>query len=378
MNIFSTNMRNHFVGNEHFFHNGAAIFTSINTKVILAIDQAPHEGKKGETNKMKLGIIGAGMIVNDFLPSAHLIPGLELDSICGMESDLPVMNSLSRQYDIPHVYTSYEEMLNQKLDLVYVAVPNFLHYSISRMALEHGQNVFVEKPMVAHYREAQKLFSLAEQQGVMIFEAITNQYLTNYQLIRENLAKLGEIRLVRMDYSQYSSRYEKFKEGLVLPAFDPAKAGGALMDLNIYNLHFVTGLFGTPKSYRYYPNLIRGIDVSGVMVMEYAGFLATLTAAKDSCSPSISVIQGDQGYLTLNTPANTCTSFDVVLNGKEPKRVAANAFSHRMTEEFIAVTNIISRNDTVMYRKTRSHSLLVSEIQTKARINAGIRFPNDD
>lgn len=326
---------------------------------------------------MKLGIIGAGMIVNDFLPSAHLIPGLELDSICGMKNDLPIMMSLSQQYGIPNVYTSYEEMLERRLDLVYVAVPNFLHYSVSRMVLEHGRNVMVEKPMMAHYREARELFSLAEQRGVMIFEAITNQYLTNYHLIRENLAKLGEIRLVRMDYSQYSSRYEKFRQGNVLPAFDPAKAGGALMDLNTYNLHFVTGLFGSPSSYRYYPNLIRGIDVSGVMMMEYPGFLAVLTAAKDSCSPNISVIQGDKGYITLNTPANTCESFDIVLNGKSPAHIAANAFSHRMAAEFTAVIDIISRKDTAIYEKTRSHSLLVSEIQTKARISAGIHFPGD-
>lgn len=156
------------------------------------------------------------------------------------------------------------------------------------MALEHGRNVLVEKPMVSHYREAQELFSFAKQRGVMIFEAITNQYLTNYQLIRESLAKLGVIRLIRMNYSQYSSRYERFRQGTVLPAFDPAKAGGALMELNTYNLHFVTGLFGAPDSYRYYSNLIRGIDVSGVMMMEYPGFLAVLTAAKDSCSLNMS------------------------------------------------------------------------------------------
>lgn len=326
---------------------------------------------------MKLGIIGAGKIVNDFLPAAHLVPGLELDSICSTENDLPVMQKLSQEYGIANVTTSCEEILNGKPDLIYVAVPNFLHYSICRMALEHGLNVLVEKPMVARCREAQELFALAEQRGVMIFEAITNQYLTNYGLIRKSLAQLGEIRLVKMDYSQYSTRYDRFKQGIVLPAFDPAKEGGALMDLNIYNLHFVTGLFGSPETYRYYPNVIRGIDVSGVMVLQYDGFTAILAAAKDSCSPNLSVIQGDRGYLVLNTPANVCGSFDVVLNGRGPEHFAANPYSHRMVEEFIAISDILARSDTARYDAARKHSLLVSEIQMNARLDAGILFPRD-
>lgn len=326
---------------------------------------------------MKLGIIGAGKIVNDFLPAAHLVPSLQLDCICSTERDLPVMQELSRKYGIAAVTTSYDQLLSRKPDLVYVAIPNFLHYSVCRTVLECGLNVLVEKPMVARYSEAQELFTLAEKQGVMIFEAITTQYLTNYGLLRQNLAKLGDIRLVKMDYSQYSSRYDSFRQGTVLPAFDPEKEGGALMDLNIYNLHFVIGLFGPPEEYRYYPNIVRGIDVSGVMILQYRSFTATLAAAKDSCSPSISVIQGDKGYLTLNTPSNICGSFDLVLNGQDAQHFDANPFKHRMVEEFAVISDILATNDTIRYNVAKRHSLLVIETQMNARSNAGIVFPRD-
>ena len=52
-----------------------------------------------------------------------------------------------------------------------------------------------------------------------------------------------------------------------MPAFDPAFSGGALMDINIYNIHYVVGLFGKPKNIEYYPNIERGIDTSGVLII---------------------------------------------------------------------------------------------------------------
>lgn len=73
---------------------------------------------------------------------------------------------------------------------------------------------------------------------------------------------MGDVKIVQLNYSQYSSRYEAFKQGQIAPVFDPKKAGGALMDLNVYNIHFVAGLFGEPKAVHYYPNMKKGVDTS--------------------------------------------------------------------------------------------------------------------
>ena len=83
---------------------------------------------------------------------------------------------------------------------------------------------------------------------MFLWEAIINQYVPNFYKIKELLPKLGKIKIVECNFSQYSSRYNAFKEGNILPAFDYTKSGGALMDLNIYNIHFVVGLFGKPMN----------------------------------------------------------------------------------------------------------------------------------
>ncbi len=95
-------------------------------------------------------------------------------------------------------------------------------------------------------------------------EAITNQYLKNFQGIKEAVKKIGTLKIIECNYSQYSSRYDAFKEGTILPAFNPKMGGGALMDINIYNIHLVVGLLGKPERVQYYANIERDIDTSGI------------------------------------------------------------------------------------------------------------------
>lgn len=132
----------------------------------------------------------------------------------------------------------------------------------------------------------------------MLFEAILSRYSQNYEHLREELPKIGNIKLIQANFSKYSSRYDKFRKGIMTPTFDKACGGGALMDLNVYNIHFVVGLFGMPKKVQYYPNLAENsVDTSGILIMVYPNFQAVCTAAKDSSSDPFVIIQGEEGTI---------------------------------------------------------------------------------
>lgn len=231
---------------------------------------------------MKLGIIGSGTIVQEFLPVLKKIEGIELLGILGTARSAELVRGLCRDYQIPCAADSLEALCAAGVDTVYAAVPNFLHFEYCKQALEKGLHVIVEKPMTSNEKEALRLKELAKAKKCFLFEAISTLYLGNYKKIREWLPRLGAIKLVQSQFNQYSRRYDAFKKGEVLPAFDPAKSGGALMDLNLYNLHFVMGLFGTPKTAEYFANIERKIDTSGVVVLQYPEFSAVCIAAKDS------------------------------------------------------------------------------------------------
>ena len=67
------------------------------------------------------------------------------------------------------------------------------------------------------------------------------------------------------------------------------------MDLGVYNVSYVVGLFGAPNKVHYAANIARGIDTSGVLTMEYRSFKAVSINAKDSSSPARYIIQGTKG-----------------------------------------------------------------------------------
>ena len=226
-------------------------------------------------------------------------------------------------------------MVDPDVDTVYVAVPNFLHYEIAKEALEHGKNVICEKPFVESTEQAKELKQLADEKDLIILEAITNLYLENFKQIQKELKNIAPIHIVNMNYTQYSSRYDAFLEGKIAPVFDPNKDGGALMDLNIYNIHFIVGLLGMPKSVEYKANIERGIDTSGVLNLDYGNFKAVLIAAKDCAAPVNSLIEGDEGTIQVDGPANVMDSFDI-FKDQDKTHIDEKVYPHRMYEEFRA------------------------------------------
>ena len=150
-----------------------------------------------------------------------------------------------------------------------------------------------------------------------MFEAVTTQYLENYAKIRELLPRIGTVKLVQCNFSQYSSRYDAFCAGETPTSFDPARAGGALMDLYVYNISYVVGLFGEPNQVRYAANNERGIDTSGILLLEYPDFICQCTGAKDCAAPGSVQLIGDAGRILIEPGSSNCQKLRLVRPGQE-------------------------------------------------------------
>ena len=97
--------------------------------------------------KMKLGILGTGMIVKEFLPwLAGADSPFQVQALCSTQRSAPLAAELCARYHVPQCTTNYLELL-QWVDVVYLAVPNLQHTRYAKVALEAGKHVIVEKPM---------------------------------------------------------------------------------------------------------------------------------------------------------------------------------------------------------------------------------------
>lgn len=327
---------------------------------------------------MKLGIAGAGMIVRDLFRFIHDVEGVELVAIASTPQSIEKVKTMAQEQNIPHYYSSYDELVNDEdIEVMYIASPNHLHYEMCKQALLAGKHVICEKPFTSHVKELEELNKLAKEKQLILLEAISTQYLPNTLKIKEMLNEVGKVKIVTANYSQYSSRYNAFKEGNILPAFDYTKSGGALMDLNIYNIHFMVALFGKPKEVHYQANIEKGIDTSGIITLDYGTFKAVLIGAKDCKAPISTNIQGDKGCIHITTPANNLRGFKLLRNDGSEEEYNLQDEQHRMIFEFKEFVKIIENKDYQKANEMMEKSLIAMDIATKARQSAGVVFSAD-
>lgn len=323
---------------------------------------------------MKLGIIGSGKIVHDFLTTANKIKNLELAAISTTKRSEHIAQDLAKQYGIKEVFADNNQLYHDSnIDTVYVAVPNSLHYDIVKNAILAGKNVICEKPYVSTVAEANELKQIADEQDVIIVEAITNIHLPNYLAIKRAIAKIAPIHIISLNYTQYSSRYDDFLQGKIAPVFDPAKDGGTLMDLNIYNIHLAVGLFGKPQAVQYYPVMQKGIDTSGILNLTYADKQAALVAAKDCYGTPRSFIEGEKGSIYFNGSTGTISDFTIERREGDKNKFQFNQYKHRMTNEFIDFVKILDNHDIATANKLYQHSVDVMEVLAQAKASVTMK-----
>ncbi len=258
---------------------------------------------------MNIGIIGTGKIVNEMIPVVQEISGITIQAICSRPQSLSKAERLAALFHIKEVYNDYDAMLrNSDIDFVYVAVANHAHADYARRALLAKKNVVIEKPSCSSVAELEELMQLASADNLYIFEAVTLLHMPHFRLIKDELlAQLGRIKLIVCNYSQRSSRYDLYLNHQLTPAFDTACHGGALMDINVYNINFVVSLFGEPTSVEYH--------------------------SKDCDGYSFGAIQGDKGRIHITGPVSTLSELELCKGGKS-QTINIQPKKHRLAFEF--------------------------------------------
>lgn len=285
---------------------------------------------------MKIVTVGTGTIVEHFVETAQKIKQVEI--VGSYSRDLSRAKDFADKKGIGKFYDSFSTVVEDKdVNTIYIASPNALHYKQAKYFLENNKNVIIEKPLVSESANAKELLELAKSKNLFIFEAISNVQTPNFAVIKEYLPKLGPIRMVQANYSQYSSKYDAFKAGERPNVFNQKFSGGVLGDLNIYNIQLIYHLFGKPEEITYFPNIVRKIDTSGVLMMDYGEFKAVAMAAKDSESSCYFQVQGEDGYVISTGATNELKNLHIKTQDEEID--VDHNLEHRLHDEIVAFGN---------------------------------------
>ena len=125
-------------------------------------------------------------------------------------------------------------------------------------------------------------------------------------------------------------------------------------------------MFGKPERVQYLANMERGVDTSGILIMDYGNFKAACIGAKDCSADIKSTIQGNKGSIAVLGPTNSMPELSLSLNGQSLTMINENSLNHRMYDEFVAVQAIIEPEDMTATKRALDHSHLVMEVLDQA------------
>lgn len=327
-------------------------------------------------DEIRLGTIGSGPIVHSILDNVKIVDGIRLAAVYSRSSERA--QALAAEYGADRVYTDMDEFLaDDQVNFVYIATPNLLHYEQTKRALLAGKNVICEKPFCTRVEQARELAAIAKQRHLFLVEAVTTPFLPNFHILKRELPRIGRIRLVLCNYSQYSGRYDRLLQGEVPNIFNPEYGGGCLMDLNFYNIYLNVALFGQPNDAVYYPNIYPGLaDTSGVLIMGYEDFVSQCAAAKDTWGVNSFQIQGEKGYIYITGGSNGLAEVRVVTaTSRETFNDQPNP--NRWFYEIQHLTELVLADDYDAIYEQLEMTIQVAEVLETSRKKAGILFPGD-
>ncbi len=249
---------------------------------------------------MKIAVIGTSWITEKFLSAAVATGKISLEAVCSRNRDKGL--ALAHRFGAEKAYTSPSELVkDREIESVYIASPNNLHYTQSKLCIENGKNVICEKPLTDTEAEAAELFVLAKKNGAVYTEAIMSMYVPAFDILKKEIAGIGKIRTCNFVYCQLSSKYPAYLRGENPNIFNPAFHTGCLADIGVYNIFLAAGLFGMPERITSHSTFLEsGADAEGTAILSYGDMTVNLIYSKVGQSYSPSEIIGDRGTVSVN------------------------------------------------------------------------------
>lgn len=335
--------------------------------------------------KVRFGVIGTNFITDWVIAGARQDERFELVAVCSRKEE--TANAFAAKHGIPHIFTSLEKMAESPLiDAVYIASPNYLHASQSILCMNRGKHVLCEKPFASNAREVREMIAAAKANQVTLMEAMKPTLTPNFRAVQNHLKRIGTVRRYFASYCQYSSRYDTYKEGVVLNAFKPELSNGAMMDIGIYAVYPMVVLFGRPQKIDAAGVVLSsGADGQGAVNFLYDGMNATVLYSKIANSSLPTEIQGEDGNITLDRiniiSEVTYTPRLAAASGKGPQPIAEDiSIVTEKDEYYYEVAEFIdlvltSRKESTV--NTLENSLITLEIIDEVRRQLGVIYPAD-
>ena len=250
---------------------------------------------------LHFGVIGTAKIAREkVIPALQQGQHTEVTAIASRSTDRA--EETAEALGIPHAHGSYETLLaSNKVEAIYIPLPNHLHVPWTLKALEAGKHVLCEKPLGLNADEACEVAdAAAEHPSLKVMEAFMYRHHPQWQrtkaLVEEGA--LGPLRSVESSFSYYKTDPKNIRN-------QPDAGGGGLMDIGCYCISVARFLFGKA------PERVAGdvdidpdldIDRRTSALMDFGDGVSTFTCGTQMAAHQHVRIFGTDGKIELSVP----------------------------------------------------------------------------
>jgi len=330
------------------------------------------------------GLIGPGKIAGRFADALQAVPGAELHALLGR--DPARARAFAERWpgpdgSRPQVLGDIDTLLaDPRINAVYIATPHAQHGEAIARCLAAGKPVLCEKPLVPHLAEGRRLVALARAQPCFLMEAVWTRFLPVYEILGRWLREqaIGPLRGIQSSFC-FAAPFDPHTR-----LFDPALAGGSLLDLGIYNLTVTRWVLAQALGACPEPVAIQasgrlaptGVDQRVNATLLFAGGLASqFICGFDSDSDKALRIFGERGVISLPRDFWQATEAVLELTGEAPQRVQAPFLRNGFEGEIAEVQRCVRAGRIESALMPHDETLATLGWMDEIRRQLGVRYP---
>ena len=264
----------------------------------------------------KWGILGPGNIAHQFAQGLSVTEKGKIHAVGSR--DISRAKAFAEQYGAEKFYGSYEELImDDDLDIIYIATPHHLHYELTKKCFDQGKNVLCEKPICINSRQFEELRLYAKEKNVFYMDAIWTRFHPIIKKSLELVHEIGEIKTIKADFG-FKADYDPNSR-----LFNPELGGGTILDIGIYTLFMPLLFLGKPDTIN--ANAIigeTGVDNSSAMILSYNnGAIASLLSTFMTNTSTEAEISGTKGKIIFHSRFFMTSKLTLALNDKEANEI---------------------------------------------------------
>ncbi|HCM91445.1 MAG TPA: gfo/Idh/MocA family oxidoreductase [Lachnospiraceae bacterium] len=323
---------------------------------------------------MRVGILGAGGIAKEMAKT--IAPLKDVESYAVAARDYDRAEAFAKEWGFEKAYGSYEDMLSDdKVDLVYIAVPHSHHHKWTIEALNAGRNVLCEKAFAANTKQAEEMISLAKEKKLLLTEAIWTRYMPSRKIIDDIIksGKLGKVVTIDSNLGYKINMNERMVK--------PELAGGCLLDLTVYTLNFSSMVHGDDIK-RICASMVptdTGVDGQDSVMLEYSdGVMANMFTTMYGLTDRRGLVCGTDGFMcvqNINNPeritvyAPDRTKYEIIEDITVPEQITGYEY------EVLACKKALEEGKIECKEMPHSETLTIMRQMDEIRKQYGIVFP---